>query len=50
VPAGGDHTVNDKDSLLGEIIRIIESLVIAKGLPIAEGKSEVLIHPLITGD
>jgi hypothetical protein len=24
--------------------------VIANGLPIAEGKSEVLIHPLITGD
>jgi hypothetical protein len=28
--------------------RIIK-IVIANGLPIAEGKSEVWIHPLITG-
>jgi hypothetical protein len=31
------------------ITRIIKT-VTANGLPIAEGKSEVLIHPLITGD
>jgi hypothetical protein len=24
--------------------------VVANSLPIAEGKSEVLIHPLVTGD
>jgi hypothetical protein len=41
--------INDKNSLLAEISRIIK-IVIANGLPRAEGKSEVLIHPLITGD
>jgi hypothetical protein len=49
MPAGGDHKVNDKNSLLGEMIRIIK-IVIANGLPIAEGKSEVFILPLIIGD
>jgi hypothetical protein len=49
IPAGSDHTVNDKNSLLGEMTRIIQT-VIANGLPKAEGKPEVWIHPLITGD
>jgi hypothetical protein len=31
------------------VTRIIK-IVIANGLPIAEGKSEVWIQPLITGD
>jgi hypothetical protein len=35
MPAGSDNTVNDKNSLLGEMIRIIK-IVIANGLPIAE--------------
>jgi hypothetical protein len=44
--AGSDHTINDKNLLLGVITRIIQ-IVVASGLPINGGKSEVLIHPLI---
>jgi len=32
------------------MITRIMKIVIANGLPIAEGKSEVWINPLITGD
>jgi hypothetical protein len=34
---------------LGEIRWIMEVLI-ANSLPIAEEKSEVLVHPIITGD
>jgi hypothetical protein len=33
--------------ILGEMTRIMK-IVIANGLPTTEGKSEALIHPLIT--
>jgi hypothetical protein len=36
-----------KNSLWGELTRIMQ-IVIANGLPIAEEKPEVRIHPLIT--
>jgi hypothetical protein len=32
------------------MIKRIIKILIANGLPIAGGKSKVLIHPLITGD
>jgi hypothetical protein len=32
------------------LITRIRIIVIANGLPIAEGKSEVFVHPLIAGD
>jgi hypothetical protein len=40
---------NDKNLPLGEMTMIIK-IVIANGLPIAEGKSEFWIHPLMTED
>ena len=46
--ADSDHTINDKNLLLGVITRIIQ-IVVANGLPTTEGKLEVWIHPLIIG-
>jgi hypothetical protein len=48
IPVGSGNTINDKNWLLGEITKIIK-IIIANGLPITEGKSEVWINPLITG-
>jgi hypothetical protein len=42
-------TINDRNSPLGEMTRIIKT-VNANGLPIAEGKSYILINTLITVD
>jgi hypothetical protein len=43
-----DNSMRFSESTFIRIITRIIKIVIANGLPSAEGKSEVFIHPLIT--
>jgi hypothetical protein len=40
--------INNRNSLFGEMTSILK-IMIANGLPIAGGKSEIWIYPLIIG-
>jgi hypothetical protein len=45
-----DNSMRFSERLFIRKIKRIMNIVIANGLPTAEGKVEVLINPLITGD
>jgi hypothetical protein len=45
-----DNSMRFADKTFIRVMMRIMKTVIANGLPIDEGASEILIHPLITGD
>jgi len=44
-----DNSMRFSEGTFIRVITKIMTMITANGLPIAEGKSEVWIHPLITG-